>query len=558
VTSRGRAAPDDDGGWDFIIVGAGSAGCVLADRLSADGCHRVLVLEAGREDRSLYIHIPAGAKRLSTRYDWRYPGEPDPTRGGVRDTWAAGRVVGGSSSINGMIWVRGHPADFDGWAAAGCAGWDYLSVLPYFERAETYHGPTHERRGDSGPVSVAPVRCHHPITDTFVRAAQEAGLEWNADYNGPDQEGVATVQLSQRRGWRHSTARAYLARARRRSNVTVRTGSWVQRIVVEEGHATGVEYHHQGRVRHARCRGEVILAAGAIASPKLLLLSGIGPADHLGEVGVEVVRDLPGVGRDLQEHLYTTMLHSVTVRTLNRELTPWGVARHGLDFLVRGRGPATSGPVHALAFVSGPSTTGTEVEILYAPFGILGARYDDASDAERPAALHDIHNMRLLPTSSVTTIPCVLHPHARGTITLRSNRPDDQPVIRFPLLSDEEDVAALIRGCDTIRKIFATPAFSPYVTREEIPGPDVRTAAEWQDHLRTHAWRGDHPVGTCRMGNDADAVVDPHLRVRGIGRLRVVDASIMPSITSGNTNAPTVMIAERASDLILAAARSGR
>jgi choline dehydrogenase len=553
--------------WDFVVVGAGSAGCVLAHRLSADSAHRVLVLEAGGEDRTPFIRVPAGLQKLSTKYDWRYAAEPDESRNGIVDNWAAGKVIGGSSSVNAMLWVRGHPADFDHWADLGCTGWDYRSVLPYFRRAERFEGGSDEFRGGDGPQCVAPMRVRHVLTDAFVDGASQVGHRVNGDYNGATQEGVARGQLSQRRGWRHSTSRAYLAPARRRHNVKVITGAFVSRVRVEDGRAMGVEYRDRTGSHFASAGRQVVLSAGAIASPKLLLLSGIGPAADLAGLGIDVVADRPGVGRNLQEHPYAAMAYAVNVRTLNQELSPLFALRHGLDFVLRGRGPITSSAGHALVFGHLDDGPRTDYEIIFAPFGIRGGDdvTADAADApvdgdetayqalarRRAQYRHDVHEMQLTKTASITVYPSVLHPVARGKVTLRSADPADLPVITHELVGEPADMQALIGACKTAREIFQSPAMKSYVIGEELPGPSVESDAEWESFLHGFSFRGNHPVGTCRMGSDDESVVDPSLRVRGVEGLRVVDASVMPTITSGNTNAPTIMIAEKAADLLL-------
>ncbi len=524
--------------FDYIIVGAGSAGCVLANRLSADPGVRVLLLEAGGRDDSFLIRMPAGIGRLTTPdVNWLYETVPQTQMAGRRMFWPRGKTLGGSSSINAMVYIRGQPEDYDHWRDLGNPGWGYEQVLTYFRRSENNEAIAGDLHGRGGPLNVCERRYTNPLSRVFVEAAVAAGLRRNSDFNGREQSGAGLYQVTQRGGRRCSAATAYLRPVLHRPNLTVITGALAQRILLHGQRAAGVAYAHEGASRQIRAEREVLISAGAINSPQLLLLSGIGPARDLQPLGIAVRHDLPGVGKNLQDHLDINVIHACSEPiTLDRSATGLGALKAALQFAVLGTGPGVSNIAEAGAFLqSGPDAATPDVQLHFIPAYVVD------------------HGRRKMPGAGMTLHVCYLRPGSRGEIRLRSADPADPPLIDPRYLSVAADLTPLIAGVRRAREIYAQAPFRRYLGAEVFPGTNRRSDAELGEFIRGAAETEYHPVGTCRMGEDAQAVVDPQLRVRGIDALRVVDASIMPTLISGNTNAPTIMIAEKAVDMILGA-----
>lgn len=535
--------------FDYLIVGAGSAGCVLANRLSADPTVRVCLLEAGPADSSPFIRMPVGIiyMMMSKVLNWRYFTVPQHHLAQRRLFWPRGKTLGGSSSSNAMVYTRGHPNDYDHWEALGNQGWSYADLLPLFMRSEHHERGATAFHGVGGPLNVADQRSRNTLTGVYLEAAQQAGHALNDDFAGPSQEGVGAYQLTQKNGERWSVARAYLHPVLARPNLTVLTGAHASRVLMDGNRAIGVAYLKDGREHELHASKEVILAGGAVNSPQLLLLSGIGPQEELARHGIALRHHLPGVGKNLQDHLDVLVVHKCA-KAVSLGISPLNLLQHAwhvLNYILFRKGPLTSNAAEGGGFVkSSPEQPIPDLQFHFTP-----AHLDDHGHTLSSAAYTMLGHGYALHV-------CDLRPKSRGDITLASADPAAAPLINPNYLSHPGDMATMVSGVKAARKVLAAKAFDPYRGAELFPGKEIRTDAQIEAFIRRKAGTIYHPVGTCKMGSDAMAVVDERLRVHGLQGVRVVDASIMPTLIGGNTNAPTVVIAEKAAAMILDSARA--
>ena len=527
----------DEADCDYLIVGAGSAGCVLANRLSADGA-KVVLLEAGPSDWHPMIHVPAGILKLlyNEAVNWKYETEAEPNAGGRQIYWPRGRVLGGSSSINGMLFVRGNAADYDGWAQMGCTGWSYEDCLPHFKSMESYAPGDDAHRGKSGPLKSEDYRTILPLTHHFVEAAQSAGFPFTPDLSGAQQEGVGYSQMSRNGRYRGSTAQTFLAEARKHPNLKVETNAYATKLLFDGRRCTGVAFNQKGQRREIKAAREVIVSGGSVNSPQLLQVSGVGPAEHLQSIGVPVVHDLQGVGANLSDHYVVRVSYRIKERlSINEYSRGMRLAGEVMKWLATGKGALTFGVSSAQVFCrSREGLASPDIQLLFSP-----ASYDEkvfGALEKQPGA---------------TIAVSIARPESRGSIMAKSADASVRPAIKPNYLDAQGDINVLLAGIRHARRIFASLPISQYAVHEVTPGKAVETEDELIEHARNFGTTLYHPVGTCKMGTDPMAVVDPRLKVHGLHGLRVIDASVMPTVTTGNTNAPTIMIAEKGASMIL-------